>query len=207
MIQSKISKQISKQILRKKYISLRNTYTKQQITDASNKIFIKFINKYDKILTSNNKINKFIHIFLPIENKNEINTHLLVNMIMNNSKYKNVFFIIPKMTKYNKEKELEHYYYNPNFTKLEINNYGVLEPIKGEQKYIINDMLNFVIVPLLCWNKEGHRIGYGGGYYDKFLNQCNIKTLKIGVCLFENELEQWNINKYDIKLDDVIIPY
>jgi len=200
--------QLSKATLRKKYIALRQNYTSQQIKEASNNIFCKFIQKYGPLLATVSPIRKFIHIFLPIENKKEIDTTILVDKICNDPKYQNVYFVVPKMTTHNSEPILQHYYYHPFHTKLEVNKYGVPEPTINQPIMSTTDLqlLNFIIVPLLCWHQNGHRIGYGGGYYDKFLSNCSPNTLKIGVSLFPNEPNQWDTNEFDIKLDDVIIP-
>ena len=199
---------MSKDILRKKYIALRQNYTSQQIKEASNNIFGKFIQKYGPLLATVSPIRKFIHIFLPIEDKKEINTHILVDKICNGSKFQDVYFVVPKMTTLDNNPILQHYYYHPFHTKLEVNKYGVPEPTINQPIMSTTDLqlLNFVIVPLLCWHQSGHRIGYGGGYYDKFLSNCSTNTLKIGVSLFPDESKQWETNKFDIKLDDVITP-
>jgi len=199
---------MSKDILRKKYIALRENYTSQQIKDTSYHIFNNFISKYGPLLSTPSPIRKFIHIFLPIKDKKEIDTNLLVDMICNGSKFQDVYFVVPKMIIINDEPNLKHYYYHPFHTKLEINKWQVPEPTVGQP--VISDtdlqLLNFVIVPLLCWHQNGHRIGYGGGYYDRFLSNCSPNTLKIGVSLFPDEPNQWETNEFDVKLDDVITP-
>ena len=111
------------------------------------------------------------------------------------------------MTTLNSEPILKHYYYHPFYTKLETNKWQILEPTDDQPIMSATDLqlLNFVIVPLLCWRQDGHRIGYGGGYYDKFLSNCSPNTLKIGVSLFPDEPNHWETNEFDVKLDDVII--
>lgn len=65
--------------------------------------------------------------------------------------------------------------------------------------------IDLVIVPLLAFDLDGNRVGYGKGYYDKFLQNCE-NALKIGICLEKPLLKILDINEYDIKLDYCITP-
>jgi 5-formyltetrahydrofolate cyclo-ligase len=62
-----------------------------------------------------------------------------------------------------------------------------------------------ILVPLLTFDLLGHRIGYGKGYYDRFLKLCRPTAQKIGISLFDPE-DQLPAEDYDIKLTQVITP-
>ena len=71
---------------------------------------------------------------------------------------------------------------------------------------IENSKIDVVFVPLLCFDKQGHRVGYGKGFYDNFLHDCNTETIKIGLSLFEAEDHIQDIHENDIALDYCITP-
>ena len=153
-----------------------------------------------KILFKNfdfNKIN-IIHTFLPILQKNEINTKIIISTILQN--YKHCKILIPKINF--KNKTLDHYYYKDNKHLLQ-NKYGIDEPYNCK-KYKQEQNINIILVPLLAFDKNGHRVGYGGGYYDKFMINYS-KSIKIGLSL-ERPIQIIDINNRDVKLNFCITP-
>ena len=84
------------------------------------------------------------------------------------------------------------------------NKYGIDEPIEGIDMFASE--IDMVIVPLLCFDKKGNRVGYGKGYYDRFLKLCRRDCLKIGFSYFENIEKIVDINQQDVKLDFCITP-
>lgn len=89
-------------------------------------------------------------------------------------------------------------------TIFEINKYGILEPVDGIDMF--PSEIDMVIVPLLCFDKKGNRVGYGKGYYDHFLKQCRKDCIKIGFSYFEPVDQILDLNKYDVKLNYCITP-
>lgn len=89
-------------------------------------------------------------------------------------------------------------------TEFQKNEFGVLEPVEGE---IISPMLiDLVIVPLLGFDKAGNRVGYGKGFYDRFLSTCREDVIKIGLSFFEPLEIIDDTNEWDIPLDYCITP-
>lgn len=78
--------------------------------------------------------------------------------------------------------------------------YGILEP-KNPVEFP-KDKIDFVIVPGVAFSKDGYRLGYGKGYYDRFLS--DISPYKLGVIKKELFLEKLPHDEFDIKMDDVI---
>ncbi|MDH3493028.1 MAG: 5-formyltetrahydrofolate cyclo-ligase, partial [Acidobacteriota bacterium] len=66
--------------------------------------------------------------------------------------------------------------------------------------------LDFVLVPLLCFDRRGHRVGYGGGYYDRFLAKVRPDCLKIGLSFFGPVDEIEDVHEGDIRLDYCVMP-
>ncbi|MGZ5247383.1 MAG: 5-formyltetrahydrofolate cyclo-ligase [Flavitalea sp.] len=84
------------------------------------------------------------------------------------------------------------------------NQYGILEPLSGNIIEPLN--LDIVFVPLLAFNEKGFRVGYGKGYYDRFLSRCRKDVLKIGFSFFEAEQSIDDIDNYDVPLNLCITP-
>ena len=67
-------------------------------------------------------------------------------------------------------------------------------------------IFDVVFIPLLAYDKSGERVGYGGGYYDRFLLNTKKNVLKVGLSFFEPVDKILNVEEHDIKLDFVITP-
>lgn len=89
-------------------------------------------------------------------------------------------------------------------TIFETNKYGIEEPIDGIDMF--PSEIDLVIAPLISFDKKGNRVGYGKGYYDRFLKQCRKDCVKIGFSYFEPVDQVDDINKYDVKLNFGITP-
>ncbi|MDO9376359.1 MAG: 5-formyltetrahydrofolate cyclo-ligase [Ferruginibacter sp.] len=84
------------------------------------------------------------------------------------------------------------------------NKYGIEEPVDGIDMFPTE--IDMVIVPLISFDRKGNRVGYGKGYYDRFLQQCRKDCIKIGFSYFEPVSQIADVNKYDIKLDYCVTP-
>lgn len=85
-----------------------------------------------------------------------------------------------------------------------ITEWGIPEPVAG---VVLNPTdLDIVLIPLLAFDLAGNRVGYGKGFYDRYLLQCRPDCLKIGVNLFDPIALIEDVESYDIPLDIVICP-
>ncbi len=84
------------------------------------------------------------------------------------------------------------------------NRYNILEPI-GDHS-IPPESIDLVFVPLLAFDKKGYRVGYGKGYYDRYLTRCRDTIIKIGFSFFEPLDEIGDINEFDVPLDYCVTP-
>ena len=84
---------------------------------------------------------------------------------------------------------------------LVINKYGIPEPITNKTIYP-----NILLVPLVAFDKNNNRIGYGGGFYDRYLNKIrkDNKVITIGLAYSFQKVKKIQTKKYDIKLDFII---
>ena len=140
-----------------------------------------------------------LHVFLPIEKNREVNTWLIIDRIKKD--YPHVRIAVPKIN--NQSAELEHYYFEDK-QQLEINTWEIPEPVKGIPTPI--EKIDAVLVPLLAFDRHGHRLGYGRGFYDRFLANCRPDCKKIGLSFFEMEEKIEGIDDKDIPLDIIITP-
>jgi len=140
---------------------------------------------------------KTISLFLPIERQKEINTYTILEKGIS----LDVKIALPKTSP--GAANLKHILYESQ-APLFVNAFGIPEPKDGVE--IKPNQFDFVLVPLLAIDKSGYRIGYGKGYYDRFLKKCAPNCIFIGLHLFEEFSEIDDLNKYDIPLNYCITP-
>jgi 5-formyltetrahydrofolate cyclo-ligase len=88
--------------------------------------------------------------------------------------------------------------------EFEKNKYNIPEPVKCEP--IEPSFIDMVLVPLLAFDKRGYRVGYGKGFYDRFLQQCNNNCLKVGLSYYDAIDVIDDANEFDVPLDFCITP-
>jgi 5-formyltetrahydrofolate cyclo-ligase len=84
------------------------------------------------------------------------------------------------------------------------NKFNILEPLDGD--VIPPELLDIVFVPLLAFDRNGYRVGYGRGFYDRYLPACKPEVLKIGFSFFEAVDKVEDINEFDVPLNLCITP-
>lgn len=89
-------------------------------------------------------------------------------------------------------------------TELAENCWRIREPVDGS--VVAADDMDIVLVPLLCFDKSGHRVGYGRGMYDQFLAQCRQDCLKVGLSYFPPVEVIDGVHQSDVKLDIAVTP-
>lgn len=85
------------------------------------------------------------------------------------------------------------------------NKFNVLEPISGV--IVPPEQIDMVFVPLVAFDSNGYRVGYGKGYYDRYLVRCRPDATKIGFSFFEAVESIEDINEFDVPLNFCITPY
>jgi len=181
MLKSEIRKALKE---KRKTLSFeeKNSYS-QKITQA--------------IVENFNLDSKVISVFLPIEKLNEVNTAFLIEYL------KKANAIISSPVSDFKNLELKHVLHDDK-TLFEINEWGIPEPVNGNE--IKPEEFDYVFVPLLAINKTGYRVGYGKGFYDRFLSRCGENTVFIGLNYFDDLLHIEDINEDDVPVHFVVTP-
>lgn len=176
---------------------LRETYKEKRKELSPGELNARSVSIVELALSSFQMEGKLVSLFLPIERQKEINTYSLWEKITGFGSQ----VAVPVM---NAQKgDLKHILLL-NHSQLAVNEFGVPEPQNG--KVIAAHKIDVVFVPLLCFDEHGHRVGYGGGYYDRFLKKCNPQCKFIGLSVFPPVNKIDDILSSDIKLDACITP-
>ena len=122
----------------------------------------------------------------------EVDTHaLLLRMLEDGKKV-----AVPRC---NTEDTTMDFYYIQSMDDLEKRTFGVLEPIPGKCAKVTNYKNSICIVPGLAFDRQGYRLGYGKGYYDRFLN--GYTHPKIGICYKNGVLRRLHHGRFDIPVN------
>ena len=179
-----------KSILRKQYKQKRNDLTSEEIQKLQENIYQQIYNlDISKI--------QHVHVFLTLEKFKEIDTLPIINYFREHHKK-----IVVSKCNFNTN-TLSHFYFEKN-TELAFNKIGVPEPTNA--KPVVETALDLVFVPLLISDKQQYRVGYGKGFYDRFLSNCRQDCKKIGLNFFAPISNIADINEFDIALDNIFYP-
>lgn len=139
----------------------------------------------------------YFHVFLTIPRLLEIDTQYILHILSGKDKE-----IVVSKSDF-ESREMTHFLLTDN-TRIKPNTFGIPEPISGLEVPVAN--IEVVFVPLLAADKNGQRLGYGKGFYDLFLSNCNPKTQKIGLSFWPPIDEIPEISNTDIALDWLVTP-
>ena len=140
-----------------------------------------------------------VHVFLPIRKNNEIDTWLIVKRIW--ADFSNIKVVVPRT---NPVTFAMTSHLLTATTPLTETRWGVPEPEAANA--IDPDQVDCVLLPLLAYDHTGYRVGYGKGFYDRFLAQCRADVLKIGLSYFGPVTKIEDTDAYDIPLHYCVTP-
>ena len=145
---------------------------------------------------------RYLHSFLADGFRKEVDTFLLHQLL--SSKLPELVWVAPRIIP---DTHLMDHFVWDDATTFTFNRWGIREPDPITSQIIDHQMIDAILVPLLAYDQQGHRVGYGGGYYDRFLAECRPDALKIGVSFFGPIDAIIDVNAWDIKLDLCITPF
>ncbi len=138
--------------------------------------------------------------YYPLESSNEPNTFLFTDYI--SFQFPAVQLCYPKI---DRSLNLMNAVAVDDDCFFEPNEYNIPEPLEGD---VINPQyIDMVILPLLAFDQRGYRVGYGKGFYDKFLVGCRENCLKVGFSYFDPIGQIADCNEFDVPLDLCITPH
>lgn len=141
----------------------------------------------------------YVHAYLPIYKNNEPDTDPLLEWL----KFSNpgLQIVYPKVSPL--DFSMKHYLHEDDMY-FDMNQYGIPEPVGGKE--IMPEELDLVFVPLLGFDLQGNRVGYGKGYYDRFLSKCKEDVIKVGLSFLSPIDCIEDVDFFDKKLDFCITP-
>jgi len=143
---------------------------------------------------------EYLLCYWPIEENNEPNTHLFSDFLEFRNPALKVLY--PRSDFDRMEMDAIEIGTDAPFHK---NAWNIYEPMTG--KLIDAGMIDMVFVPLLVFDKQGYRVGYGKGFYDKYLKQCKQDSIKVGFCYFDPIDEIEGRQDFDVPLSLYITPH
>ena len=181
---------MTKSEIRTTYKALRNKLSEEEIEDLSLQIA-------NQLLQMDIWNFGFYHIFLTIQEHKEVNTDYILSIL--SGKDKNIVISKSDFSK----RDMSNFLLTDS-TKIEKNKWNIPEPVDGISIEV--DQIDVIFVPLLAFDNFGHRVGYGKGFYDKFLEQCRPETIKIGLSFFESLNKIDDTFENDVPLDFCVTP-
>ena len=174
---------MKKSEIRKKILKIRkkNNYKKLKIN----------FSQISEILGKEKKNGKIVGGYYPY------NYEIDTIDILEEFEKKNYIISLPKI---NKNSQMNFFHWSTS-DPLTINKYGIPEPISNKVIYP-----NILLVPLVAFDKNFNRVGYGGGFYDRYIKKIkkNKKIITIGLAYSFQKIKKVPINNNDIKLDFII---
>ena len=184
---------MTKAELRKIFLDKRGSLSVEEIEALSRSVADLFFEKLDLNGVTD------LHCFISIEKFNEVDTSPIFNRLW--KQFPSIRTSAPRLDR--ETRELQHHVFKSE-TNLVENVWGIREP--GNDEPIDAHGLDLVIVPLLCFDERGYRVGYGKGFYDKFLAKCRPDCRKVGLSFFPPVERIDDIDQYDVGLDQCITP-
>ncbi len=188
----------TKAALRTEYKAKRQGMSPAEVTTASQAICDQFM--HADLLSVTGKP-ATIHVFLPIHKQHEIDTWCIIRQLWQNWPNCTLVTSVADFA----TSTLAHFSLTAD-TKLLTNRYGIPEPNPATSLPIPASAIDLVLVPLLVFDRYGHRVGYGKGFYDRFLAQCGPECLKVGLSLFEPVDQIEDVSATDVPLTHCLTP-
>ena len=190
---------MTKSELRKEFLAQRRALTPTEVKRRSQLIsghFFKYVENEGLADEPG-----FVHSFLPIRRHNEVDTWPIITCLW--AQFAHLDVSVPVMD--TATRQMTHYTIFPE-TPLVDNKLGIPEPVLQDRSPTDLGLVKVVLVPLLAFDLRGHRVGYGGGYYDRFLSGDVPHSRKIGLSLFGPVDSINDVEATDVRLDACITP-
>jgi 5-formyltetrahydrofolate cyclo-ligase len=142
-----------------------------------------------------------IHSYINDSTKNEVDTRLIRQLLR--ISLPGLRWAAPRIIP--GTRNMQHFAWD-DATSFIPNRWGIAEPDPFSSQHLDIQRIDAVLVPLLAYDRLGHRAGYGGGYYDRFLAECRPDTWKIGLSFFDPLDAISDVDEWDIPLDLCVTP-
>lgn len=180
---------MNKKTLRTNILEKRSLLNKKEIKDKSQSIMNSLLN------LDAYKNAQRIMTFVSMEK--EVDTHPLIQQIISHNKS----VVVPITVNKTKELLLSDLF---SLSELEIGDYDIEIPKTEFTRLVDPKTVDLILVPGLAFAKDGHRVGYGGGYYDRFLEKIDKSVPKIGIAFDLQIVDKVPVEPFDIGVDLII---
>jgi 5-formyltetrahydrofolate cyclo-ligase len=182
-----------KKKLRQDLLAQRKAMSDDFVAHASRQIFERWRNRF-----SLKKV-AFFHCYQTMPQRHEVDTEDFKRFVY--ERHPQVNIVVPIVDDVHKTLRHAHIHEDVEMRK---NRWGILEP-HIPVDFVHPMQVDMVIVPMLGFNERGHRLGYGAGYYDRFLALLRPSCLKIGLCYSAGNLKNTlPVEEHDIPVDFVV---
>lgn len=184
---------MTKDELRKELLKRRRTLSSGEIVAISQQVAERFFAGVDLGST------RSLHTFIRIAKFNEIDTSMIYMRLWRDRPQ--ITTVAPRIDHETGRMESVRF---DEHTQLVEGRWGIREPAEGES--VSPSEVDLVLVPMLGFDHFGHRVGYGKGFYDRFLRQTRLDCLKIGLCPWPPLDAPIETHEGDVPLDIIITP-
>ena len=176
---------INKGTIRKEILSIRNKMLPADVKSAGIIIANKFFDSEE--------FKKAEELLIYTSYNNEVDTYAIIKKSFEDNKK----IAVPKVI----DNGIMNFYYINSVNDLQPGYKGIMEPITNELLVSIHDN-TLMVCPGAVFDKNLNRIGYGGGYYDRYMS--NKKLFKIGLAYEFQIVESISVEEHDVKVDKII---
>lgn len=178
--------------LRKIYLQKRKSITTKEKLIGDDLMLLQF----QQLNFSNIQ---FVLSYWPLNSTNEPNTHLFTGYLKHLYPNINIAYPVTNTNNHTMQAILTH-----EHTTFVANQWGIYEPTDG---YLLPPhQIDLIFVPLIIFDILGYRVGYGKGFYDKFLTKCHKNVVTIGFSYFEPITKISDTQSFDVPLNYCITP-
>jgi len=181
-----------KRAIREQYLQKRLTLTRDKIQEYS----ARMIEQFSRLQLP--EVNSLLSYY-PLADRNEFNVAIAAELVK--SRYAQVRIAWPRIETDMKTMEAYEVQADGLYAK---NKFNILEPLNGQ--WLAPDKIDMVFVPLVAFDTRGYRVGYGKGFYDRYLARCRPNVVKTGFSFFDPLPIIEDINDFDVPLNFSITP-
>lgn len=183
---------MTKKELRKRFLAERESLTEREYNILQDMLLINFQRLSLPPLQT-------VHTFLPMVERREPNPLPIVRWLQ--FRFPGLRTAAPR-SNFN-DFSMTHWLINEE-TRFELNEKGIPEP--SETEALAPKSFDLVILPLLAFDEQGYRVGYGKGFYDRFLAECSTRCLRVGLSFFDPVEKIADTDTFDIAMDYCVTP-
>jgi 5-formyltetrahydrofolate cyclo-ligase len=184
---------MNKRELRRLFLEKRKSLSDDQARAMSRQLAGRFVHAFSP------QPDGCLHVYLPLLRQREVDTFLLVEQVRVFCPH--VRIVVPKADVHTLRMES---YPLDETTELAPGEWGIPEPAGGEP--VPPEAIDWVVVPLLAFDRRGYRVGYGKGFYDRYLARCRPDVRKIGLSYFDPVPAITDAGPFDVRLDCCLTP-